>query len=529
MMRYYLLFNIGIASGYSIARLLLALPLLRHKLTQAQQLYFIRFCFVLAPALLLSMPGIAALYPNANSSFEFKPIIIHAAKLITSSEHAAAVKFAMSPAPATQLSLLGIASYLLISGIIYQLIRYLKQQYKLFALSKQGYCRHKIRRVRLFFTDHISMPFCFAFGHQHYIMMPTHLLAKTRDLKLALRHELQHIRQHDTVWLQAINIIKLICFWNPLFWLWLRWAEQAQEFACDETLILRQGTATTHYAQCLIDAARAFTTSSSNLQGVIGINQRSSILTRRVTMLFNYKKLSHKLLLGLIYTGSSLLLAGAALATDAAYNQPITAKKLAQIIKKTAIHPEFHVTANKEVVQQINNIRNSSKAREQFTDALTRMKKYQSTIEPALRDRNMPLDLMTIPFVESGYRPLKESENPMRAAGIWQFIPETAKNYGLTINSVRDDRLDTTLSTDSALYFLQKLHTQFNDWKLAAMAYEIGEKETQRLIDATKSRDAWTIARSKHVPKSYKKELINYLAALDASMIIMHDKKLIAG
>jgi len=244
-------------------------------------------------------------------------------------------------------------------------------------------------------------------------------------------------------------------------------------------------------------------------------------------MLFNYKKLSHKLLLAMTYAITSFTIASTAFAVNAVYDQPMTIKKLSRIIKKTSIHPEFHVRATPEVVAEINNIRNSSKAREQFTSALARMKKYQPTIEPALKDRNMPLELMTIPLVESGYRPLKESENPMRAAGIWQFIPSTAQKYGLTINSVRDDRLDTTLATDSALYYLQGLYTQFKDWKLAAMAYEIGEGETQRLIDATKSRDAWTIAHSKKVPKRYKKELINYLATFDASLIIMRDKKLI--
>ncbi len=528
MMHYYLLFNMGIALSYGFSYLILTLPIVKAKLSQAHQLMFMRHCFLLAPILLLIMPLFVRIYPAANSSFEFKPIIIHASNLITTSQHVADTTLTFMPTPTFELSLLQIVGWLLLLGFTYCLMQYIHTQIKLRGLLTRAYRAHKIHNVSVLFSNEIDTPFCFARLNQHYVMLPTALLEHPAELRLALRHELQHIRQHDTYWLQLLALVKVACSWNPLFILWIRWSEQLQEFACDETIILRQRTATPNYAQCLINAALAIKKPSWQPTGVIGINHQPSILTRRVTMLFHYKKLSHKCLLGIIYAVSSLSLASTALAVSAAYDQPITSKKLTQIIKKTAIHPEFHVKATPEVVTQINNIRNSSKAREQFSAALTRMKKYQSTIEPVLRDRNMPLDLMVIPLVESGYRPLKESENPAHAAGIWQFIPDTAKNMGLTINSVRDDRLDTTLATDSALYYLQKLYTQFKDWKLAAMAYEIGENETQRLIDTTKSRDAWTIARSKHVPKRYKKDLVNYLATLDASMIIMHDKKLIA-
>jgi hypothetical protein len=123
---------------------------------------------------------------------------------------------------------------------------------------------------------------------------------------------------------------------------------------------------------------------------------------------------------------------------------------------------------------EINNIRNSAQARTYMQDALSNMKHYQPIIEPALKNNDMPLDLMALPIVESGYQPLDASKNPMQAAGIWQIIPSTAqKKYGLIIDSQRDDRMDTSLSTKAALNYLNNSHAKFNDWRLAVIAYEI--------------------------------------------------------
>jgi soluble lytic murein transglycosylase-like protein len=93
----------------------------------------------------------------------------------------------------------------------------------------------------------------------------------------------------------------------------------------------------------------------------------------------------------------------------------------------------------------------------------------------------------------------------------------------LIINDKRDDRLDTQLSTKAALAYLQQTHEQFGNWKLAFVAYEIGEKNTDSLIKEIKSRDAWALARSPSAPKSLKKSI----AMFDAALIIMHNPSLI--
>jgi membrane-bound lytic murein transglycosylase D len=151
------------------------------------------------------------------------------------------------------------------------------------------------------------------------------------------------------------------------------------------------------------------------------------------------------------------------------------------------------------------------------------MKKYQPFIQEELQKKGMPKDLLAVPLVESGYRPLDQSKNPVLAAGIWQIIPETGKRLGLVINENQDDRLDTALSTKAALTYLNANHEQFNDWRLAVIAYEIGENNTDQLIQKTGSRDAWVLARSSDAPESLKK----FIAMFDAALIIVHNPSLI--
>lgn len=202
---------------------------------------------------------------------------------------------------------------------------------------------------------------------------------------------------------------------------------------------------------------------------------------------------------------------------------PLTSVAILNLAKKTNL-----VSAvTPEVVSEINNIRANIQARTYMQSALERMKQYQPVVTTCLKENDMPADLLALPLVESGYRPLDPNKNLISAAGIWQIIPSTAKDLGLTVTAKRDDRLNTTLSTKAALAYLNRLHAKYDDWRLAVIAYEIGEKETNRLIKKTGSREAWTLVRSSQVPLRLQEELKNYLTMFDASVIIMHNPSII--
>jgi len=111
---------------------------------------------------------------------------------------------------------------------------------------------------------------------------------------------------------------------------------------------------------------------------------------------------------------------------------------------------------------------------------LQRSGRYAPMIRQELRQRGMPEDLVYLAFIESGFSPSAYSR--ANAAGIWQFIAETARRYGLEVSSYVDDRRDPLKATVAALEYLKELHGQFGNWYLAAAAYNSGENRIARIL-----------------------------------------------
>jgi len=117
--------------------------------------------------------------------------------------------------------------------------------------------------------------------------------------------------------------------------------------------------------------------------------------------------------------------------------------------------------------------------------------KYLFYIVEELERRDMPSELALLPFIESAFNP--QAVSSAKAAGMWQFMPATGKDFDLTQNMFRDDRRDVIESTRAALDYLQKLYGMFGDWHLALAAYNWGEGSVQRAIK--KARNAGTGTR----------------------------------
>ncbi len=109
---------------------------------------------------------------------------------------------------------------------------------------------------------------------------------------------------------------------------------------------------------------------------------------------------------------------------------------------------------------------------------------YIPYIEKKLKDAGIPDDFKYLAIAESGLR--NESLSTAGAGGIWQFVPDTAKQYKLQINDNVDERYNFELETDAAIAYFQKLYADFHDWTLVAAAYNRGENGLRRALDDQK-------------------------------------------
>jgi membrane-bound lytic murein transglycosylase D len=100
-------------------------------------------------------------------------------------------------------------------------------------------------------------------------------------------------------------------------------------------------------------------------------------------------------------------------------------------------------------------------------------------IEPILKAYGIPDDFKYVPLVESGFGEGKSSRG---AYGPWQFMPGTARNYGLKVNKNHDDRLNLRKSTIAACKYLLGLHSEFKSWAMVAAAYNTGSPNLARLM-----------------------------------------------
>lgn len=115
------------------------------------------------------------------------------------------------------------------------------------------------------------------------------------------------------------------------------------------------------------------------------------------------------------------------------------------------------------------------------------MKRYLACAEPYLamakkitRENGLPEDIAYLFMLESGANP--EARSHANALGMWQFMPATARSYGLRVDSWVDERLDTMKSTKAAMLYLKDLYGMFGCWRLALSAYNSGENKLNQVL-----------------------------------------------
>ena len=522
----YITFNILLVVSYVVTRGLLATSFFKNNFSQKFQLQFARYSFILCVTVFALFPFIKEILPAKNVS---TLQIIHIARN-TSEEflnfHPLTAQENMSILDDKyDFSLHDFLILFIITGILTTLLYHIKNILRLRSIAKKSFCKHKIKNIHILLNDEIDIPFCWSTLTSHFIILP--IKQSHNHLKMSLRHELQHIRQHDGYWLHFLNILKIINFWNPIMKFWLNYSNELQEFGCDEAVILRHTHTSISYAECLSQIATQNHSRNLISSTMIGISgTKKSILLRRINMIFNYRQIKHKAVLAsFAYALSVFTTASTAFALNNSDLSPLTRDQLAKIITHSNLDTQFEITATPELVAEINKIRNDNESREELNMTLQRMQPYQPEFSQALEKHKLPTDLLAIPFIESGYQQLTPEVNPVQAAGIWQIVPTTGKKYGLRVDANNDERMNPTLATQAAINYLTKLHNQFGSWKLAVIAYEYGENQIADLVTAGHSHNAWTLATSSDAPKNLKE----FITKFDAAVVIMHNPTIIQG
>lgn len=373
-------------------------------------------------------------------------------------------------------------------------------------------------RLHILASDRVAVPFSLWLPARSIVVVPTALLSEWKDLRVVLRHEVQHHRQQDTTLLYLQAAFKAAFFWNPaMHWLDSR-LRALQELACDEALRRSGRFGCRDYCECLLRMAQAAVSRRSPLlaAGMTG-QATQSLLRRRIeAVLKPIKPPSGKAVLtGICSVVFAFMAVTALVFSNAIQDRRISTNTAIRMVGNARQGAEFPITMNERVLRQLNLWLATPDGRAYLQNRLRRMEVSAPRLTAQLARHHLPSELVAIPLVESGYQNLPQGIDPNQGAGLWMIIEPTANRLGLKVNANHDDRLDESVETDAALSFLAQLHRQFNDWGLALLGYNIGEARVENGIRETGSRDAWTL-----IDDGYENDQ-DYLARVMAAILVI--------
>ena len=181
--------------------------------------------------------------------------------------------------------------------------------------------------------------------------------------------------------------------------------------------------------------------------------------------------------------------------------------------KMRSLSEVMTLTCNDEVKRYID--RYTKAGRKSTSYLLGRASYYNPFFEKALRSYGLPQELKYLPIIESGLNPNATSR--VGAAGLWQFMTTTGKQYNLQIDNYIDERRDPEKSSYAAARLLSDLYNRFGDWTLALAAYNCGPgRVSSAIAKAGGGADFWAVYR--YLPK----ETRGYVPAFIAVNYVMN-------
>ena len=182
--------------------------------------------------------------------------------------------------------------------------------------------------------------------------------------------------------------------------------------------------------------------------------------------------------------------------------------------------PNLPLRYDERVVKYLRFYRDSSSGRAVARVWAKKSGRYRAALQAELAKAGLPTDLVWLSLIESSHNPTIVS--PAGAAGLWQFMPDTARTYGLAVDRWVDERLDPERSTEAATRFLADLYRRFGSWDLAMAAYNMGHGGLVRAIKKFNTNDFWELGRHE---AGIPWETSLYVPKILATAIAMNNKK----
>jgi len=137
---------------------------------------------------------------------------------------------------------------------------------------------------------------------------------------------------------------------------------------------------------------------------------------------------------------------------------------------------------------------------------------YLHPMKEIFRKENLPEELAYVAMIESGFD--SSAVSVAKAAGPWQFMPDTARQYGLRSDRWVDERRDHIKSAHAAAQHFRDLHSRFGSWPLVLAAYNAGPAKVQRAMLRTGSTDFWDLRESAYLRRETKSYVPKFMAVV---------------
>ena len=246
---------------WALTQFVLAYPSIRTSFgAQLRLLYGLMIAVGFAPiAFILAWPHVLASFPGNAAAFNLSDIII--AQYLdgrfnmapTRFEDLLMIRHTLVLDVTTFGSIVGTGvAFALLAGVALSLLKTLKSVIRVRRIIRVSYPWRKFGRLEIRLTDASHVPFSTRGLRRYYIMVPSGMLSNYNDLRIAVAHELQHIRQGDLEWELVLESLRPLFFFNPAFGMLKRNVERLRELACDQRLLSSHRVTAQEYCACLV-------------------------------------------------------------------------------------------------------------------------------------------------------------------------------------------------------------------------------------------------------------------------------------